>query len=162
MKMMKDKKIKVYLSARISKDARAWNNYVCGFLTAPFSVFMPQTHNSVPKNHKDFQIEVAYMDIDAMQQSDMGLLLPPYGRDCAWEVGWYAGQKKPLVAFTHNELEWLRDWMLKSCLAAVITDNQNTYLKLKKDPILSKKRVILIGEMNELREALMDVLEVKR
>ena len=82
----------------------------------------------------------------------------PYGRDCAWEAGWFAGQKnKRQIIFVHRETEWLRDWMLKAGIDAVITDNKKLFAKLKKDPVLGSKKVFLIDKLEELRGVLVKV-----
>jgi nucleoside 2-deoxyribosyltransferase len=155
--MYKMEKIKVYLSARISKDAHKWNNEVCSKLKAPISVFMPQNNNPTNILHKDLPVEVYGMDLEAMKQSDIGLLLPAYGRDCAWEVGWYSNSNKPIVVFVDSEIDWLRDWMIKGGLDFVITNNPKTWSILKKDPILKFKPIILIKQIKQLKEELIKI-----
>ncbi|MFH1591080.1 MAG: hypothetical protein ABIC95_04060 [archaeon] len=144
------KKIKVYLSARISQDAHAWNERVCSHLKPPLSVFMPQQHNPWNVAHETFQIGVYQMDLEAMEESHMSLLLPPYGRDCAWEVGWYVHADKPLAVFVDDQTRWLRDWMVKGGLNYIITTNQRTYRRLMRDPILQIKQVLFIEHLDQL------------
>ncbi len=157
----KTKEIKIYLSARIDPEAHAWNNYVCGFLDEPLSVFLPQEHNPYNLNHRKFEKEVYDIDLKAMIDSDFGLLLPPYGRDCAWEVGWYANSNKILVVYVHDQKEWLRDWMIKGGLDYVFTTDQNTYSLLKNDPILKHKIVVLIENISKLKYYFVEICNNK-
>ncbi len=150
--------IRVYLSARISPDAHAWNREVCGALSAPFEVFMPQDVNPWQMNHERFSLDIFQLDLAAMESSDLGLLLPEYGRDCAWEAGWYANSAKPLVAFVHTQTEWLRDWMVKGGLDCVLTTDPGTYETLRCDPILRTKQVELLDALSELPAALMRIV----
>ncbi len=150
-------KIKVYLSARISKDAHEWNDKVCNSLTSPISVFMPQKHNPWNMPHEEFPKEVYDEDIAAMRESHIGLLLPEYGKDCAWEVGWYSNSKKPMIIFIEGQLKWLRDWMVKGGLDYVITNSSKTWLILKKDPILKQKKIIYIEDISQLNEEIIKI-----
>lgn len=152
-------KIKVYLSARISKDAHKWNDYVCGNLKTPISVFMPQKHNPWSLPHRELPKEVYEADLEAMQESHMGLLLPEYGRDCAWEVGWYTNSKKPLVVFVDSQTKWLRDWMLKGGVDYVMTNNPKTWKTLTNDPILKFKPIIFIQDISQLQYEIMKIFK---
>ena len=149
------KPIKIYLSARISKDAHEWNEKVCGVLRSPFEIFQPHQHNPWNIAHEKLERHVYQTDLDAMIASDMGLLLPPYGRDCAWETGWYACSEKPLVVFASGQTEWLRDWMVKGGVDHVITDDAVTYAKLSSDQILRKEQITFIPTLSDLHRALL-------
>ncbi|MFA6255348.1 MAG: hypothetical protein WC675_04965 [Patescibacteria group bacterium] len=144
-------KIKIYLIARISKDAHEWNNWVSSFLyTDKIQVFKPHEHNPWNSSHEGFSYQVFEVDLNAIKSSDIGLCLPGFGNDCAWECGWYSNSSKPLVAFVHHQTNWLRDWMIKGGINYVITDNRNTYQKLINDHILHYKKIIFLNDMNEL------------
>ena len=132
-------RIKIYVSARISADAHKWNNAVCSSLDDRIEVFKPQDHNPYNLDHREFSKQVYEIDLKAMQGSDMGLLLPPYGRDCAWEVGWYSNSDKPMAVYTENDTEWLRDWMIKGGVDKVITPTDWLFDILKNDPIVADK-----------------------
>src|SRR3989344_9616766 len=106
-------KIKVYLIARISEDAHSRNNEVSDSLDSRIELFKPQEHNPYNLDHRKFGPDVFETDVKAMSESDIGLLLTPYGRDCSWEVGWYSKSDKPVVACVENRTEWLKDWMVK-------------------------------------------------
>lgn len=151
------KQIEVYLSARISEDAHDWNNFVCDYLTEPFNVFLPQDYNPWKANHIDFPKQAFDVDLEAMRKSHIGLLLPNYGRDCAWEVGWYANSDRPLVVFVNDQLDWLRDWMIKGGLDYVITTNPQSYETLKSDPILKYKPVKLIDCTSKLKDEMLQI-----
>lgn len=149
----------VYLSARISPDAHGWNDAVTSVLRQRFDVFKPQDENPCDVPHERLQPHVFQQDLEAMQRSDLGLLLAPYGRDCAWEAGWYAGAGKPLVAYVEHELGWLRDWMIKGGLSRVITSSAQVHARLEADPIVGG-RCQRIESRVHLGPALMDVLSV--
>jgi nucleoside 2-deoxyribosyltransferase len=153
----KMEKIKIYLCARISKDAHKWNEKVCGSLKSPISVFMPQKHNPWNIKHEEFPKEIYDMDLAAMKESDICLLLVPYGKDCAWEIGWYTNSNKPVIAFINSELEWLRDWMVKGGIDYIVTTNSKTWKKLILDPILKYKKIIFIEKIEQLNELITKI-----
>jgi nucleoside 2-deoxyribosyltransferase len=154
--------IKVYLSARISRDAHLWNDTVCKHLKRPFEVFIPQIHNPWNISHEKFPKAVFEMDLNAMESSHIGLLLPEYGRDCAWEAGWYAKSDKPLVVFTSDQTRWLRDWMVKGGVDFVVTDNLNTLDILKQDPILDRRKVSYIRRIEDIHEEMLKIYEIHK
>lgn len=132
-------KIKMYLSARIAEEQHDWNNEICGHLCDQFEIFKPQEHNPWNLDHRKFEKAVYEMDLQAMIESEIGILLTPYGRDCAWEVGWYAGSEKPIVLYTDTDLTWTRDWMVKGGIDAVFVHNEETFSILSKDKIVHDK-----------------------
>lgn len=150
--LQQNEQIKIYLSARIDPEAHAWNNHVCDCLNEPLNVFLPQEHNPYNVSHLKFEKEVYDIDLRAMMESDFGLLLPPYGRDCAWEVGWYANSDKPLVVYVHDQKEWLRDWMIKGGLDYVFTTHPENFELLQNDPILRHKTIQFIDDVSELKD----------
>jgi len=153
-------RIKVYLIARISEDAHLWNNKICSFLDKErFEVFNPQEHNPWNKKHESFSDKVFQTDLDAIKNSDMGLLLPEYGKDCAWECGWYSNSTKPCVAFVDTQFEWLRDWMVKGGIDYVVTNNQESFKILNQDPILKLREIKLISDFADIGNALNDIYE---
>lgn len=143
--------INIYIVARISKDAHEWTDRVCAPLEeSGFEVFKPKDHNPWNRiQHEKFSRKVFMTDLLAMRRSHIGLMLPEYGRDCAWEAGWYGGIGKPLVAFVSSQTQWLRDWMVKGGIGYVFTDNRLTYRRLKADPIL-KHAVTKFVTLSEL------------
>lgn len=151
MKNLKRKIIKIYLIARISPTAHSWNERVCSHIVNErIKVFIPHLHNPWNISHKKIPLAVVRADINQMRTAHFGLLLPPYGRDCAWEAGWFSHSSKVLIAFVHRETEWQQDWMLKGGLNYVITDNKPTYRRLRRDPVLNIRNVILLNHMKEL------------
>lgn len=151
-------KIKVYLSARISKDAHEWNNAVCDALDDRIEVFKPHEHNPWNMDHRKLPKEVYEVDLEAMKWSNMGLLLTPYGRDCAWEVGWYNGAKKPIIIYAEQDDSWLRDWMVKGGVDLIVTANTELHDVLMNDSITCEKSV-LISHRSELSEIFVKVCQ---
>lgn len=150
-------KIKIYVIARISEDAHLWTDKICDQLDHRFAIFKPKDHNPWNKRHETFAKNVYDIDVKAIRNSHIGLLLPEYGKDCAWECGWYAHASKPVVAFVDTQMEWLRDWMVKGGIDYVVTNNASTFRILKKDPILRHKEVIFIKTLRSLNKALIDI-----
>lgn len=150
-------KLKVYLSARISEDAHSWNNTVCDSLDDRFEVFKPQDHNPYNMDHRQFPKSVYEIDLKAMQESDIGLLLSPYGRDCAWEVGWYARSDKPLVLYVEDDTSWDRDWMIKGGIDMVAICSPDLYDQFKDDAILEGK-VRLLDSRSQLSDVMFELV----
>lgn len=144
---------KLYLSARVSPDAHSWNNEVTELIQKQFDIFRPHEHQVCTGPHEDIGPEVYRLDITAMENCELALLLPPYGRDCAFELGWLVGQNKPVYAYVTHQIEWLRDAMVKGGLTAVFTSETGTYQHLKRDPILRYKTYF--AHKNELGQAIL-------
>lgn len=151
-------KIKIYLIARISKDAHSWNNKISSSLNSnSIKIFKPHEHNPWNLEHKKFEKEVFETDLAAIKKSHIGLCLPEFGNDCSWECGWYSNSKKPLVAFVDQQTSWLRDWMIKGGINHVITNNQDTLKILQDDPILKHKQFFFIDDNFTLTNAIEEI-----
>lgn len=157
--MTLDQKIKVYMICRISKDAHSWNEQVFEAMTEPLEAFMPHQHNPYNLAHEKIPLPVVETDMHAMQGADIGLALPEFGRDCAFETGWFAHSEKTLVYLVDDQTTWLRDWMIKGGLDYVVTTNPETYKILKDDGILSRKPLILIDSLSDLTETLVKIYQ---
>src|ERR1700722_7594836 len=116
-------RLRIYLCSRLTEAAMQWNDIISGELDAEFSLFRPQdlVLNGISADDMDCAIYQA--DFKGMNESDLLLVLPPYGRDCAWEIGWFCGKEKPAIAYAEIEGDWLRDAMVKGGLTAIITNN---------------------------------------
>jgi len=148
-------KLKIYLSASISHALS--NQYIADlFPKDQYHVYLPQ--NIVPDelNHTQFPLHVYQQCIDMMESSDIGLvLLDAFGRDCAWECGWYsARQDKCLIAFVQSSSLFLRDWMVKGGLDAWVTTNERLHQAAQANPLLSQKSIALIDNDHALPEAI--------
>ncbi len=151
-------KIKIYLIARIAKYAQPWNNKVASsFDKNIFEVFKPHEHNPWDKKHESFSQKVVDVDVEAIKNSDIGLVLPNFGKDCSWECGYYANSNKPAVIFVDDQLLWLKDWMIKGSIDFVITNNKKTHKILKQDHILKHKKIILIKGLYDLNKILINI-----
>lgn len=157
-------KLNVYVIARISQDAHAWTDTVCDSLPKKeFEVFRPKDHNPWNKlTHEKFSKQVFQTDLNAMKRSHVGLMLPEYGRDCAWEAGWFAHSDKFLVIFIDTQTQWLRDWMVKGGIDCVITPNLKTYRLLRQDPILLRCSIVRIASLDQLGQAINLAYERRR
>lgn len=150
-------KIRIYIIARISEGAHPRNKKIASALDSRFEVFLPQEHNPFNQKHESFTKSVFDTDMAAIKRSHIGLMLPEYGNDCAFEAGWYSNSEKPLVAFVDTQLEWLRDWMVKGGLDCVVTTSKFAFECLNADPILRHKQIILIESLERLSEALAKI-----
>jgi nucleoside 2-deoxyribosyltransferase len=149
--------INVYLIARISQDAHAWNKKITNILKRPVKVFLPQEHNPYNIQHTNLSKRVYDIDLAAMKKAHIALALPEFGSDCSYEVGWFSNSSKPVVFFVDTQLQWLRNWMVKGGLDYVITTDPMTYQALIKDPILKFKKVKLIKHLRELNNIIKDI-----
>lgn len=154
--------IKVYLIARVSEDAQLWNNKICSEIKHPIEVFMPQTFIPLDKKHEDFPKAIFDTCLKAMKESHLGLLLPEYGSDCSFEVGWYSNSEKPVLCFVDHQKEWLKDWMIKGGLDYVATTNKETFEVFKKNPILKHKQLFLIENISDLNNLIRDIILKKK
>lgn len=147
--------LKIYLSASISN---APNNAFLAqhFPAEAFKVYLPQEIVPDQLNHISFPLHVYQQCVDMMQASDMGLVLfDAFGRDCAWECGWYAARSdKPLFGFVESGSIFLRDWMVKGGLDGLITTNPRLHALCAENPILQHKPLTLIPSLVALPEAL--------
>jgi nucleoside 2-deoxyribosyltransferase len=135
------KSIQVYLCSRLTQSAREWNDVILREFNedADFSIFRPQDLDV--KNLKGFELDyVAYNgDLNGIIHSDLLLVLPPYGRDCAWEIGWFCGANKLTIAYSESEGDWVHDSMVLGGLNAIITNNATLYETFLDNPLTSQK-----------------------
>lgn len=146
-----EEKIKVYLSASINNALN--NEFICSNLSSDdFEVYLPQTITPNGLNHESFPLDAYQGCLDMMNKSNLGLLLlDSYGRDCAWEAGWYtANENKKLVSFVESSSHFMRDWMIKGGIDIFITTNPRIYNYAKQDPILKNKKIIFIENVSSL------------
>lgn len=154
-------KIKIYISASLSNSKL--NKRIADILeTRKINVLLPQEFDELEdvKNvhHHEYPTAIFRKCVDAMESSDIGLIIfDAYGRDSSWEAGWYFAEKKPLVGFVSESLYFTRDWMIKGGLESFITDNRIIYEHVKNDPILSKKKIYYIKNLNEMPEVIYKI-----
>ncbi|MFN8672419.1 MAG: hypothetical protein U0457_10135 [Candidatus Sericytochromatia bacterium] len=145
--------IKIYLSASISNALN--NQYICDqFDQNKFFFHLPQKITPKDLNHENFPLDVYQQCIDMMEDSDAGLLLlDSYGRDCAWEAGWYSCRKdKKLIAFVESSSHFMRDWMIKGGIDVFVTNNPRIHSYAINDPILKHKTNIFINDFSEITD----------
>lgn len=147
-------KVKLYLSARISLQYRAYNETIANALEKHFDVFLPHEHQGYEDDHTKIGPEVFNIDVVAMRRSECCLLLPPYGRDCAFEIGDYHKAEKPVYIFTDGDLSWQCDLMIKGTVSQVFTTNESVYQKLVNDVVIGN-RITLVRSLEELASALL-------
>ena len=147
--------LKLYLSASISNSPN--NLHIANLLPKDqFFMHLPQYIVPDQLNHTEFPLHVYQQCIEMMEDSQIGLvMLDAFGRDCAWECGWYSARPdKCLISYVQSSSLFLRDWMVKGGLDALITTNPRLYETAKSNPILSTKPLYLISQENELPDAI--------
>lgn len=145
----------IYLCSRLNKEAQEWNNVVTKELDG-FDIFRPQDLVvPYPPRQSDDHMIFLY-DLEGMKKSDILLVLPPYGRDCSWEIGWFCGQNRLTIAYAEKEGDWIRDAMVKGGLSAVITNNASFYEALQQDEATHNK-CHLIHSKEALGEAIRKI-----
>ncbi len=159
---MPKKRLKMYLIAKIWKEVQDWNEEICSFLHDTIDVFMPHRYNPFHLPPHEIPLDVFDKDMSEIRSSDFGLILPPYGNDCAYEVGVYNGMGRPVIAFTRHHTKWLDDWMVKGGISCVVTDDKKTYKALKNDHVLSKKQVRYISSLSKLPDLIHEVVTSSR
>ena len=151
--------LRLYLSAPIRSSE--YNQKICNYFNnRDFSVFLPQTMTPKRVSDEYFPYHVYTNCIKEMEKSDLCLLLPPYGNDCAFEIGWYRKAEKPVIVYVADRINFLRDWMVKGGCDAFITDSPTTFQVFREDPIIGNKPHYLIASLNELPYKVREVYEI--
>ncbi len=150
--------IRIYLSASISN---AHNNAHLAeqFAKEDFEIYLPQDIVPDQLSHVQFPLHVYQQCVDMMTASDIGLVLfDAFGRDCAWECGWYSARPdKLLIAYVESGSVFMRDWMVKGGIDALITPNPRLYAVCQENPILQTKKIELIEDLAALPDAIRKI-----
>jgi hypothetical protein len=156
---MAEAKIRIYLSACISNAPN--NEFICDkFPLDKFIFDLPQKITPNQLNHENFPLQVYQQCVNMMEASDIGLLLlDSYGRDCAWEAGWYSAKPdKKLIAFVESSSHFTRDWMIKGGIDIFITTNPRIYTYALQDPVLKFKKIIFLDNIEHIAEKVLDAI----
>ena len=140
--------IHIYLCSRLTEAAKKWNNEICQELNSEFCIFRPQDVDVSDFTPIELDWAAYSLDLEGMKDADLLLVLPPYGRDCAWEIGWFCGKQKPAIAYAEIEGDWLLDAMVKGGLTAIITDNALLYKTLLENPSTREKSHLIVSRKN--------------
>jgi nucleoside 2-deoxyribosyltransferase len=159
--------MKVYISSPVSYYQKDWNQNVTNILrNSGITVHLPQEITVVGQKHKNFEKHVYDKCIEWMDDSDLGILLLPYGRDCAYEIGYYRGLNKPTVMFVEKlnkvNLERLRDWMIKGSIDYIICISHKQKSILQNDPIISSKPIYQIDSFDEFPETIKSIISYSK
>lgn len=136
-------KPKLYLSAKVRAENHARNNTVASYLRGLFDIFLPHAHQSGESNHEDLPLSVYNMDITAMSQTELAVLVPPFGSDCSYEIGWFVAKKVPVFMYVQDDLQFLSNAMVVGGVTAVFTDNTEVFNRLMRQPVLKSKTFFL-------------------
>lgn len=153
IKTQEQKTLRIYICSRLTPSQKKWNNEICKELDQAFILFRPQDVNLEHLNPIEVDSSAYREDFEGMQKSDLLLVFPPYGRDCAWEIGWFCGHEKPAIAYAESSGDWMRDAMVKGGLKGIITNNTALYKLLLEDPS-TKDKCHLISSRENLPQAI--------
>ncbi|MBA2729023.1 MAG: hypothetical protein H0U49_12735 [Parachlamydiaceae bacterium] len=131
--------IHIYLCPPLTETAMAYNNEICGELDEEFLLFQPQDPSLNTFLDSQRNLETFQEDFVEMLNADLLLVLPPYSRDCAWEIGWFCGKQRPAIAYAEMAGDWMSDAMVKGGLTAIVTNNSLLYKAFLDDPSTANK-----------------------
>jgi nucleoside 2-deoxyribosyltransferase len=139
----------IYLSSPVSYYQRSVNTRIASSLAhVGINVSLPQDISPQKYSHKDFELYVYEKCLEMIRKSSAVLLVYPYGRDCAWEVGYYEALGLPQFAYLPNHskecISRLRDWMIKGSLDVIFVTDHKMYNVINQDPILSECNIQLV------------------
>lgn len=148
-------RLRIYLSASISNAHDNAHLAAC-FPEDRFTIYLPQLIVPDQLSHAQFPLHVYQQCVDMMSESDLGLVLfDAFGRDCAWECGWYSARPdKRLIGYVASGSVFMRDWMVKGGLDGLITTNARLYEVCRENPILKHKPLALIERLEDLPAAI--------
>lgn len=118
-------------------------------------VFFPHKNNPINIPHDKLDIDVFYLDVWTMKQSNRAVVFFPIGKDCSSEIGWFAGANKYICIFLikssffsiKEQLDsLLTSWMLKGFIDEIFVEDTLAYKLLKKDNILKHKTSLLTND----------------
>jgi nucleoside 2-deoxyribosyltransferase len=122
-------------------------------------VLLPQEFVPSPRAHETYELSIYRACIDAMKQSDGYFVnLDAFREDSSMECGWAAHAGLPAIGYVESSLRFLEVWMVKGTLDAVFTPNRRIYQACRKDPMLVRKRLVLLRAPEELGRALRKYL----
>ena len=160
------KNIRLYVISRIAKENHLLVESVVRNLDEDIKPFVPHKHNPFDQQ-PHMPPEAAMRDWEEILKSNIGLAILPIGRDCAWEVGAFAGLNKPVIAYLQSMMDWFspsheyrnrEDWMLRINLLKYITPDVELAEKLQDDPFC-KDRVVLIDKNNLLSKLIRETTQ---
>ena len=113
----------IYICARVKLDAHAMNDRIIELLEPYFDIFAPHKKEAELKQTKD-PMEIYKFDIDGMEGAAICVTIAPYGKDCAWEMGYFIGQGKPVFMYVPNlKAMPLDEWMISGGITVIVTDD---------------------------------------
>lgn len=124
--------MRIYLCSRVAYDARPFNDTIAAALrSSGHEVYVP--HEQAPNNLSEADIAdgrydkdtIFRMDHSAMRQADMCVVAGRVGRDCAWELGWFAAQGVPIVHVPGSDITWETSPMIIPCLTEFPTATEH-------------------------------------
>ena len=148
-----ERKIHVYLIGRINRDNQPLLDKIAGKLTEDIEIFMPHKHNPFDK-HPWMPPHAALRDWAEILFSDIGVVVVPFGRDSAWEIGCYSGLRKTVIVYIDCLKDWLsapqqyrnnEDWMVKINPTRYVTPDTEVADILTKDRFCMGRIILLDG-----------------
>lgn len=147
----------LYLCSRLTSEAKERNNQITPLLEKDFTLFRPQDIDLRDVAFCDIDSQIYKKDLAGILNSDFLLVLAPYGRDCAWEMGFFCGQGKKTIAYVEEIGDWIHDAMIKGGLSAIITTDFDLYRQLLNDTASAKKSYFIPGR-EALNKTILEIL----
>lgn len=97
----------------MAEDARPINNKVAKSLRKYFEVYVP--HEQDENNPMDGVFDgdaIFKIDFAAMRRADLCVVVGKFGKDCSWEIGWFAGQEIPIYFVPNGDASYRTSPML--------------------------------------------------
>lgn len=141
------KKPYVYLCSRIADEAKQRNVDIADLLSEHFDVFVPHLKEAEYVKHKD-PVQIFCLDMVAMEQADLCVVVAPFGKDCACEIGWFQGQDKPIIIIAPDDEKYTPDteWMISGGIHSIVVASNRHKTKLEK----STKFNYIIKNVNDV------------
>lgn len=123
----------VYLCSRIADDAKQRNEDIANLLDEHFEVFVPHLKEAEYVKNKD-PVQIYCSDMVAMEKADLCVVVAPFGKDCACEIGWFQGQDKPIIIIAPDDADYTPDteWMISGGINSVFVNSDKHRTKLIK------------------------------
>jgi nucleoside 2-deoxyribosyltransferase len=130
---------------------------------AGLEVVLPQEFVPTPQPHETYELSIYRACIDGMQRSDAYFVnLDAFREDSSMECGWAAHAGQPALGYVESSLRFLEVWMVKGALSAVFTPNRRILGACRKDPMLAKKKLVLLRKPEALGAAVQTYLHMKK
>lgn len=127
-----------------------------------FEVGVPHELCPTTVAHDQYSLDVFEACTQAMERSAAVLVnLDSAATDSSWECGWFHARKLPVIGVAQGTTRWVKDFMLKGCLTAVVTTNKIIADFIEGDPMVSHIPVAFISSLDDLAPTVRQLLSAE-